>query len=115
MKGSHSGRWGSSGRRTVPPPLWRVQAGIDALGEDVGFLIVYYGSDKYGGWQSLDLLQRNISMLGQFGLGQWKDGFPTSRMLQVSEFVSALGLTARKPARGPNVPFKVTAECNRWD
>ncbi|MEE7505125.1 DNA (cytosine-5-)-methyltransferase [Methylobacterium mesophilicum] len=95
--------------------LARVQAGIDALGAGVDFLIVYYGSDKGGGWQSLDRPLRTLTTLDRFGLVQWRDGEPTLRMLQVPELVRAMGLTARKPARGRSVPFRFAAECNRRD
>jgi DNA (cytosine-5)-methyltransferase 1 len=95
--------------------LARAQAGIEALGEGTDFLVVYYGSDKAGGWQSLDRPLRTLTTLDRFGLVQWKDGEPTLRMLQVPELEKAMGLIARKPARGPSVPFRFSEDCCRRD
>ena len=95
--------------------LARAQAGIEALGEGVDFLVVYYGSDKAGGWQSLDRPLRTLTTLDRFGLIQWKNGEPNLRMLQVPELKTAMGLTDRKPARGPSVPFKFAEDCSRRD
>lgn len=95
--------------------LARVQAGIEALGEGVDFLVVYYGSDKAGGWQSLDRPLRTLTTLDRFGLVQWENGEPTLRMLQVPELTAAMGLIDRKPARGPSVPFRFSDDCCRRD
>lgn len=95
--------------------LARAQAGIEALGEGVDFLVVYYGSDKAGGWQSLDRPLRTLTTLDRFGLVQWKDGEPTLRMLQVPELTTAMGLWDSKPARGPCVPFRFSDNCSRRD
>lgn len=95
--------------------LARAQAGIDALGEGVDFLVVYYGSDKAGGWQSLDRPLRTLTTLDRFGLVQWQNGEPTLRMLQVPELTTAMGLIDRKPARGPSVPFRFSDDCSRRD
>lgn len=95
--------------------LARAQAGIDALGEGVDFLVVYYGSDKAGGWQSLDRPLRTLTTLDRFGLVQWRNGEPTLRMLQVPELTTAMGLWDRKPARGPRVPFRFSDDCSRRD
>lgn len=73
--------------------LERARRGIAALGEGVDFLVVYYGSDKGGGWQSLDRPLRTLTTLDRFGLVQWKDGEPTLRMLQVPELKAAMGVT----------------------
>lgn len=96
-----------------PNTLARAQAGIDALGEGVDFLVVYYGSDKAGGWQTLDRPLRTLTTLDRFGLVRWRDGEPTLRMLQVPELVRAMGLHDRKPARGPSVPFRFSPDCCR--
>jgi len=96
-----------------PNTLARAQAGIDALGKGVDFLVVYYGSDKAGGWQALDRPLRTLTTLDRFGLVRWRDGEPTLRMLQVPELVRAMGLQDRKPARGPSVPFRFSDDCSR--
>ncbi|XYD11672.1 DNA cytosine methyltransferase [Methylobacterium sp. NMS12] len=94
--------------------LSRARAGIAALGEGKDFLVIYYGSDKAGGWQSLDRPLRTITTLDRFGLVQWHGGQPNLRMLQVPELRDAMGLAPRKPARGPSANFKLT-EGNRRD
>jgi DNA (cytosine-5)-methyltransferase 1 len=70
----------------------RAKAAIEELGEGKDFLIVYYGSDKAGGWQRLDRPLRTITTLDRFGLVQWRRGTPTLRMLQVPELQRAMGL-----------------------
>lgn len=73
--------------------LQRARAAIDVLGEGTDFLIVYYGSDKAGGWQTLDRPLRTLTTLDRFGLVQWgMSGGPTLRMLQVPELKRAMGL-----------------------
>lgn len=79
-----------NGRR-AEATLARAQRGIDALGEGVDFLMVYYGSDAAGGWQSLDRPLRTITTLDRFGLVQWQGRKPTLRMLQVPELRRAMG------------------------
>lgn len=73
--------------------LERVQRGITALGKGNDFLIVYYGSDAAGGWQTLDRPLRTLTTLDRFGLIRWDGRTPTLRMLQVPELVRAMGLT----------------------
>jgi DNA (cytosine-5)-methyltransferase 1 len=80
-----------NGRR-AKATLDRVHKAIDILGANRDFLTVYYGSDKAGGYQTLDRPLRTISTLDRFGLVQWVDGSPTLRMLQVPELKRAMGL-----------------------
>lgn len=82
-----------NGRR-AGATLARVQKGIDVLGEGVDFLTVYYGSDKAGGFQTLDRPLRTLTTLDRFGLIGWRSGEPTLRMLQVPELKRAMGLGA---------------------
>lgn len=71
--------------------LKRAARAFKTLGEDAPFLIVYYGSDGSGGWQSLDRPLRTITTVDRFGLVEpGKDG-PTLRMLQVPELRRAMG------------------------
>jgi DNA (cytosine-5)-methyltransferase 1 len=82
-----------NGRR-AEATLARVQHGIDAVGRGVDFLTVYYGSDKAGGFQTLDRPLRTLTTLDRFGLIGWRKGEPTLRMLQVPELKRAMGLGA---------------------
>jgi DNA (cytosine-5)-methyltransferase 1 len=69
----------------------RAERAIKALGEGQPFLIVYYGSDGGGGWQSLDRPLRTMTTLDRFGLVEWNKSEPTLRMLQVPELQRAMG------------------------
>ena len=83
----------------------RVERGIAELGRGHDFLIVYYGSDRAGGWQPLDRPLRTLTTIDRFGLVQWIDGQPTLRMLQVSEARRAMGLDRLKDEHGNSVKF----------
>lgn len=83
----------------------RVERGIAELGRGKDFLIVYYGSDRAGGWQRLDRPLRTLTTLDRFGLVQWIDRQPTLRMLQVPELKRAMGLTHLKDEHGNGVKF----------
>jgi DNA (cytosine-5)-methyltransferase 1 len=72
--------------------LERVERGMNELGEGEDFLVVYYSSDRAGGWQPLNRPLRTMTTLDRFGLVQWIDGEPTFRMLQVPELRRAMGL-----------------------
>ncbi|MCP2216248.1 DNA cytosine methyltransferase [Bradyrhizobium elkanii] len=85
----------------------RVERGIAELGRKKDFLIVYYGSDRAGGWQRLDRPLRTLTTLDRFGLVQWIDNEPTLRMLQVPELKRAMGLTHLKDHRGEGVKFEL--------
>lgn len=78
--------------RRALPTLKRAQRGIQALGEGKDFLIVYYGSDSAGGWQTLDRPLRTVTTVDRFGLIEWDHtDAPTLRMLQVPELTRAMG------------------------
>ena len=79
-----------NGRR-AKATLERFERGVSALGEGKPFLLVYYGSDAAGGWQSLDRPLRTLTTLDRFGLITWKKGVPFLRMLQVPEIMRAMG------------------------
>ena len=64
---------------------------MKALGKRIPFLIVYYGSDGAGGWQSIDRPLRTMTTLDRFGLVTWEGREPMLRMLQVEELRSAMG------------------------
>lgn len=71
----------------------RAERAIAALGAGNDFLVVYYGSDGSGGWQSLDQPLRTMTTLDRFGLVTWDGDEPMLRMLQVSELRRAMGFT----------------------
>ena len=71
--------------------LERAERAISALGRDVPFIIVYYGSDYAGGWQTLDAPLRTVTTIDRFGLVTWKNDEPLMRMLQPNELVRAMG------------------------
>jgi DNA (cytosine-5)-methyltransferase 1 len=69
----------------------RAERAINHLGVGVPFIIVYYGSDYAGGWQTIDTPLRTITTIDRFGLVTWKKREPYLRMLQPSELLSAMG------------------------
>ena len=73
------------------PTLERAKRAINDLGKGTPFLIVYYGSDGAGGWQSLDRPLRTLTTLDRFGLVTWQGREPMLRMLQVDELRRAMG------------------------
>lgn len=91
------GKWSAgpleNGRRALAT-LQRVQFGIEQVGKGNDFLTVYYGSDKAGGYQTLERPLRTLTTLDRFGLVQWEGKQPTLRMLQVPELKRAMGLSA---------------------
>jgi DNA (cytosine-5)-methyltransferase 1 len=75
--------------------LERARRAIKTLGEGVPFLVVYYGSDGAGGWQTLDRPLRTVTTLDRFGLVEWTSDVPTYRMLQIPELKRAMGFDDR--------------------
>jgi DNA (cytosine-5)-methyltransferase 1 len=69
----------------------RAERAIAALGKGRPFLIVYYGTDGAGGWQSLDRPLRTLTTLDRFGLVTWDCKQAMLRMLQVEELRRAMG------------------------
>lgn len=84
--------------------LDRAERAVDALGSNVPFLLVYYGSDYAGGWQPLDAPLRTITTVDRFGLVNWDNGEPMIRMLQPDELIRAMG------ARGLKLPLGTRRE-----
>lgn len=85
----------------------RVELGISQLGRKRDFLVVYYGSDRAGGWQTLDRPLRTITTLDRFGLVQWQGNEPTLRMLQVDELKRAMGLVRLRNEHGLPVTYTI--------
>lgn len=69
----------------------RVRRAIAELGERKPFLVVYYGSDKAGGWQPLDRPLRTITTLDRFALVKPTRQGHVMRMLQPPELARAMG------------------------
>ncbi len=91
------GRWAAGDlytARRAPGTIERAEAGIHELGKGRNFLVLYYGSDRAGGWQTVDRPLRTLTTLDRFGLVQWFGRRPTLRMLQVPEIKRAMGLPA---------------------
>ena len=89
-----AGTWKTSSLnspRRAEATLERARRGFEALGEQTSFLLVYYGSDGSGGWQSLDRPLRTVTTIDRFALVEPRDGGPTIRMLQVPELKRAMG------------------------
>jgi DNA (cytosine-5)-methyltransferase 1 len=74
--------------------LERAERAIAELGTGVPFLIVYYGSDYAGGWQTLDAPLRTVTTVDRFALVTWKKRTPYMRMLQPDELLLAMGGTS---------------------
>jgi DNA (cytosine-5)-methyltransferase 1 len=73
------------------PTLERANRAIGQLGRKKPFLIVYYGSDGAGGWQSLDRPLRTITTLDRFALVKPNGSGHLLRMLQPTELAAAMG------------------------
>ncbi|MEN6424522.1 MAG: DNA cytosine methyltransferase [Phycisphaerales bacterium] len=77
--------------RRAKPTLARADRAIANVGEKTAFLVVYYGSDQAGGWQSLDVPLRTITTLDRFALVKPGDTGHVMRMLQPEELKAAMG------------------------
>jgi DNA (cytosine-5)-methyltransferase 1 len=69
----------------------RAERAITALGKNIPFIIVYYGSDYAGGWQTINAPLRTITTIDRFGLVTWRKKKPYLRMLQPNELTKAMG------------------------
>jgi DNA (cytosine-5)-methyltransferase 1 len=75
--------------------LIRANRAIREVGTQKPFLLVYYGSDKAGGWQTVSEPLRTITTLDRFALVRRKQGLHVMRMLQVPELKKAMGMPLR--------------------
>ena len=71
--------------------LARAKRAIRIVGDKSPFLLVYYGTDKAGGWQSLDVPLRTVTTVDRFAVVRRKRGAHQMRMLQVEELMKAMG------------------------
>ena len=78
--------------RGLAKATWnRAHRAMRELGRDEKFLLVYYGTDGAGGWQSLDRPLRTITTLDRFALVQPNCDGHEIRMLQPPELAAAMG------------------------
>lgn len=77
--------------RRAEPTLARADRAISHAGENTPFLMVYYGSDHAGGWQSLDAPLRTVTTLDRFALVKPGNAGHVMRMLQPEELKAAMG------------------------
>lgn len=68
------------------------EAAMEELGGRESFLVVYYGTDKGGGWQSLGDPLRTVTTLDRFGLVRHNGREWKIRMLQPPELARAMGV-----------------------
>ncbi len=83
-------------KRRAEPTIARFNRAVETIGKGIPFLIVYYGSDAAGGWQTLDRPLRTITTLDRFGLVTWRGKTPFFRMLQPPELMKAMGYQTEK-------------------
>jgi DNA (cytosine-5)-methyltransferase 1 len=94
MNGQYSSSQLNTPRR-AKATLERASRAIQALGSNESFLLVYYGSDKAGGWQRLDVPLRTVTTLDRFALVKPTPEGHVMRMLQVPELKAAMGMPAK--------------------
>ena len=82
-------------KRRANATLERAQRGFDALGDNASFLLVYYGNDGSGGWQTLNRPLRTVTTIDRFGLVAHNGSEPEMRMLQVPELKRAMGYSKK--------------------
>lgn len=80
--------------------LARAERGIQAVGADQPFLMVYYGSDHAGGWQKLSRPLRTVTTLDRFAVVKPGPSGHVMRMLQVPELKSAMGMDGMRFEHG---------------
>ncbi|MEI7606970.1 MAG: DNA cytosine methyltransferase [Rhodospirillaceae bacterium] len=79
-----------NGRR-AKDTLARAERAFADIGHDTPFLLVYYGSDGAGGYQTLDRPLRTVTTHDRFALVRPTVDGPMMRMLQPSELRKAMG------------------------
>lgn len=88
------GRWYTNplfSPRRAKPTLERAERGFAEIGREESFLLVYYGTDGSGGWQTLDRPLRTVTTVDRFALVEPSPIGHNIRMLQVSELKKAMG------------------------
>jgi DNA (cytosine-5)-methyltransferase 1 len=88
------GTWDSSplySPTRAKPTIDRAERGFAQLGRRSSFLLVYYGTDGGGGWQTLDRPLRTVTTIDRFALVEPARRGHEIRMLQVPELKRAMG------------------------
>ena len=85
--------------RRAAATVARADRAVSRLGPGLPFLLVYYGSDRAGGWQRLDEPLRTVTTVDRFALVTWQDDRRMMRMLQVPELARAMGFGGRRAGR----------------
>ncbi len=75
--------------------LERAERAFSEVGKDKSFLLVYYGSDAAGGWQSIDKPLRTVTTVDRFAYVKPSDNGHLMRMLQVPEIKAAMGFPSQ--------------------
>lgn len=86
--------------RRAAGTLERADRAIHALGKNEPFILVYYGSDKSGGWQDLSRPLRTITTIDRFAIVRPSSDGHEIRMLQVPELQMAMGMGEIRLAHG---------------
>jgi len=86
--------------RRAAATLQRAERGIEAVGSDQPFLLVYYGSDQAGGWQELARPLRTITTIDRFAIVKPSPEGHLMRMLQVPELQMAMGMDGMRFEHG---------------
>lgn len=93
---AHRGGWSyaftplNNGRRS-PKTLERAERAISAVGKDQQFVMVYYGTDGSGGFQTVERPLRTITTLDRFALVRPNCVGHEMRMFQPPELALAMG------------------------
>ena len=82
-------------KRRAKATLERANRAIESVGKNSPFLIVYYGTDYAGGWQSIDVPLRTITTLDRFAYVKPGSDGHVMRMLQPPELKQAMGWPKR--------------------
>ena len=78
--------------RRAAATLERAERAMEVVGNRQPYLIVYYGTDKSGGWQRISETLRTITTLDRFALVKPCKAGHVMRMLQVPELKRAMGM-----------------------
>lgn len=90
MNGNYSYTPLYSPKRAVAT-IQRAERAINSIGTKEPFLIVYYGTDGSGGWQSIDQPLRTITTIDRFAFVKPTNTGYMMRMLQPEELKVAMG------------------------
>lgn len=82
-------------KRRAENTIERAERAISALGSKVPFILVYYGSDGSGGWQTVEKPLRTITTIDRFAYVKPTSDGHMMRMLQPEELKLAMGYGKR--------------------